>query len=133
MKKVRVKVLRNNKWKIENKLVLKKGKIYVLKNESLRLEIIQLYYNILIARHEGWPEVTKKVKQYMEKYNQYQRMKNKAEMLTEKLRPTTVLERLQQHILVDFIMKLLLVQLRVKAQRQYFRLQRNLSLLTNNI
>jgi len=40
MKKVEVKVLRNNKWKIENKLVLKKGKIYVLKNESLRLEII---------------------------------------------------------------------------------------------
>ena len=40
MKKVGVKVLRNNKWKIENKLVLKEGKIYVLKNESLRLEII---------------------------------------------------------------------------------------------
>ena len=105
MKKVGVKVLRNNKWKIENKLVLKEGKIYVLKNESLRLEIIQLYYNILIARHEGqwkivelvtrnywWPEVTKEVKQYMDEYNQYQKMKNKAEMLTGKLRPTIVLK-----------------------------------------
>ena len=33
-------------------------------------------------------------------------MKNKAEMLAEKLRPNKVLERLWQHILVDFITKL---------------------------
>jgi len=30
-------------------LVLKEGKIYILRNEELRLEIIQLHYNILIA------------------------------------------------------------------------------------
>jgi len=40
MKKAGVKVLRNNKWQIENKLVLKEEKIYVLKDKSLRLEII---------------------------------------------------------------------------------------------
>ena len=33
-------------------------------------------------------------------------MKNRAEMLVGKLRPNEVLERLWQHILVDFIMKL---------------------------
>ena len=29
MKKAGVKVLRNNKWQIKNKLVLKKGKMYI--------------------------------------------------------------------------------------------------------
>ena len=40
MKKAGVKILRNDKWQIENKSVFKKKKIHVLKNESLRLEII---------------------------------------------------------------------------------------------
>ena len=42
MKKARVKILRN-------KLMLKEGKIYVLKDEKLRLEIIQLYHVTPIA------------------------------------------------------------------------------------
>ena len=46
------------------------------------------------------------MKQYMEGCDQYQRMKNRAEMLAGKLRPNKVPERLWQHILVDFIMKL---------------------------
>ena len=52
IKKVRVKILRNNEWQIEIELVLKKRKVYVLKNEGLRLEIIQLYYDMPIAGHE---------------------------------------------------------------------------------
>ena len=44
-----VKVLRNDKWQIENELVLKEGKVYVPKNKSLRLEIIWLHYDILIV------------------------------------------------------------------------------------
>jgi len=51
MKKVGVKILRNNEWQIKNDLVLKERKIYVLRNKSLRLEIIQLYHNMLIAEH----------------------------------------------------------------------------------
>ena len=51
MKKSGVKVLRNDEYQIENKLVLKEEKVYVPKNESLRLEIIQLYHNILIAEY----------------------------------------------------------------------------------
>ena len=43
----------------------------------------------------------------MEGYDQCQRIKNRAEMLAGKLRPNQIPERLWQHILVDFIMKLL--------------------------
>jgi len=52
IKKTRAKVLRNNEWQIENKLVLKEGKVYVLKDESLRLEIIWLHHDMPIAGHE---------------------------------------------------------------------------------
>ena len=40
MKKAEVRMLRSNKQKIEKDLVLKEEKIYVPKNEELRLEII---------------------------------------------------------------------------------------------
>ena len=50
--------------------------------------------------------MTKEVKQYVEGCDQCQRMKNRAEMLVEKLRPNQVPERPWQHILVDFITKL---------------------------
>ena len=40
MKKVEVKILREDEWQIERELVLKKGKVYILKNEELRVEVI---------------------------------------------------------------------------------------------
>jgi len=51
MKKAGVKVLRNEEWQIEEELVLKEGRVYVLKDEKLRVEIIQLHHDILIAGH----------------------------------------------------------------------------------
>ncbi len=51
MKKAKVKLLINNKWQIENDLVLKERKIYIPKDKELRLEIIWLHYNMLIAGH----------------------------------------------------------------------------------
>ena len=51
MKKAGVKVLRNDKWQIEDELVLKEGKMYIPKDEELRLEIIWLYHDTLIAEH----------------------------------------------------------------------------------
>ena len=51
MKKAKVKVLRNDKWQIEDELVLKEGKMYIPKDEELRLEIIWLYHDTLIAEH----------------------------------------------------------------------------------
>ena len=53
MKKVEVKTLRNKEWQIEEGLVLKEGRVYVLKNEKLRVEIIQLHHDIPIAEHRG--------------------------------------------------------------------------------
>ena len=52
MKKAGVKVLRNNEQQIKNRLVLKERKVYISKDESLRLEIIQLYYDTPIVEHE---------------------------------------------------------------------------------
>ena len=51
MKKAGVKVLRNDKWQIEKELVLREGKVYIPKNEKLRLEIIQLHHDIPIVGH----------------------------------------------------------------------------------
>ena len=51
MKKVGVKTLRDEKWQIKEGLVLKEGRVYVLKDEKLRVEIIQLHYNTLIVGH----------------------------------------------------------------------------------
>jgi len=61
----------------------------MLKDEKLRVEIIQLYHNILAAEHEGrwkmielvtknywWPVVTKDVGKYMDRCNMCQRIKN---------------------------------------------------------
>ena len=53
MKKAKVKMLRGDEWQIEGDLVLKEGKVYMLKNKSLRAEIIQLYHNVLVVGHRG--------------------------------------------------------------------------------
>jgi len=49
IKKVGVKILRDDELQIKNELVLKERKMYVLKNENLKLEIIWLYHDILIV------------------------------------------------------------------------------------
>ena len=51
MKKAGVKTLRDEKWQMEEELVLKEGKVYVPKDEKLRVEIIWLYHDMLIAGH----------------------------------------------------------------------------------
>ena len=53
MKKVRVKVIKGDEWQIEGDLVLKEGKVYVLKDEKLKAEIIQLHYDMLAAEYGG--------------------------------------------------------------------------------
>ena len=53
MKKVGIKAVREEKWQLEGGLVLKKEKIYVPKNKELRVEIIQLHHNVLVAEHGG--------------------------------------------------------------------------------
>ena len=119
MKKTGVKMLRDEEWQIEEGLVLKEGRVYIPKDEKLRVEIIRLHHDTLIAGHgRQWkmvelvtrnywcPGITKEVKRYVEGCDQYQRMKNRAEMPAGKLRPNQVPERPWQHISVDFITKL---------------------------
>ena len=57
MKKERVKELQGNEWKIEGDLVLKEEKVYVPKDEELRVEVIQLHYDILVGHRERWKMV----------------------------------------------------------------------------
>ena len=79
IKKTRVKVLRGDKQQVEEDLVLKKRKMYIPKNEELRVEIIQLYYDILVVEHEErqetmelvirnywWPGIIKDIGKYMD-------------------------------------------------------------------
>ena len=53
MKKAGVKTFRDEEWQIEEGLVLKEARVYVPKDEKLRVEIIQLHYNMPMAGHGG--------------------------------------------------------------------------------
>ena len=53
MKKAGVKMLRDEEWQIEEELVLKEGRVYVPKDEKLRVEIIWLHHDTLIAEYRG--------------------------------------------------------------------------------
>ena len=51
MKQAGVKIIRNEEQKEVNSIMYKKGKVYILRDEKLRAEIIQLHYNIPIEGH----------------------------------------------------------------------------------
>jgi len=119
MKKTGVKELRGNKWKIEEDLVLKEGKVYVLKDEELRAEVIRLHHDVPVAGHGGrwktvelvtrnywWPGVTKDIGKYVERCDLCQRMKNRTEKLAGKLKLSEVPQKTWTHLIVDFITKL---------------------------
>ena len=87
--------------------MLKKEKVYMLKNERLRVKIIWLHHNTLVARHGRkwkliglvtrnywWPGVIKDVEKYIEDCDMCQRMKNRIEALIEKLKLSEVPEKL---------------------------------------
>jgi len=122
MKKAGVREVRGNEWKIEDDLVLKKGKVYVPKDEELRVEIIQLHHNVpavghrgrwktveLVTRNYWWPGVTRDVGKYVEGCDLCQRMKNRTEEPVGKLKLSEVPQKMWTHLMVDFITKLLVV------------------------
>jgi len=89
MKCAGVKMLRDEEWKEENGLMLRDRKVYVPKDEKLRVEVIWLYHNMPVGEHRGqwkttelvtrnfwWPGVTKEVKKYIEGCDTCQRNKN---------------------------------------------------------
>ena len=51
----------------------------------------------------------KNIGKYIEEYNLYQRMKNRTETPTRKLMTNEILEKVQMHLIVNFITKLLIV------------------------
>ena len=58
MKKAGVKTLKDEEWQIEEELVLKEERVYVPKDKKLRVEIIWLHHDMLIAEHgEQWKTV----------------------------------------------------------------------------
>ena len=80
--------MKDKEWEIEDRIVIKEGKIY-MPEEEFRGEIIQLYYNTPVGEHKGrwkitelvarnywWPGVIKEVGQYIDGCNACQRYKN---------------------------------------------------------
>jgi len=53
MKKAGVKMLRDEEWREENGLMLKEEKVYVPKDEALRVEIIRLHHDTPMGGHGG--------------------------------------------------------------------------------
>ena len=117
-----MKELQGSEWQMEGDLVLKKEKVYVLKDKELRAEVIQLHHDMLAAEHRGrwkivelvirnywWPGVIRDVEKYVEGCDACQRMKNRIEELAGKLKLSEVLEKPQTYLMVDFITKLLVV------------------------
>jgi len=65
MKKVGVKELRGDEWKVEKDIVLKEEKVYVPKDEELRVEVIRLHYDVPAAGHGGrWKTVELVMRNY---------------------------------------------------------------------
>jgi len=122
MKKAGIRALKGEEWQPERDLVLKEGKVYVPKDEKLKVEIIWLHHDVLVAGYGGkwktmelvtrnywWPGVIRDVGKYMEGCDMCQRMKNRMEAPAGKLKLSKVLEKPWTHLTVDFITKLLLV------------------------
>ena len=122
IKKAGIKTLKDKEWEIEDRIVIKEGKIY-MPEEELRGEIIQLHYNTPVGEYEGrwkitelvarnywWPGVTKEVGQYIDGCNACQRYKNRSKVPVGKLMPNAIPEKPWSHILANFITKLPLAQ-----------------------
>ena len=122
LKKAGVKTLRDEEWEIKDRVVLKKGRIYVLEGE-LRGEVIRLHHDTPVGGHKGrwkttelvtrnywWPGITKEVGKYVDRCNACQRYKNRSEAPAGKLMPNAIPEKPWSHISADFITKLPLAQ-----------------------
>jgi len=53
IKQAGVKMLRDKEWREVDSIMYKEGKVYVPKNDKLRIEIIRLHYNMPVGGHEG--------------------------------------------------------------------------------
>jgi len=46
-------MLRDKEWREVDGIIYKEKKVYVLRDEKLRAEIIQLHYDMLVKEHGG--------------------------------------------------------------------------------
>jgi len=53
IKQAGVKILRDEEWREVDSVMYKKGKVYIPKDNVLRLEIIRLYYDTPVEGHGG--------------------------------------------------------------------------------
>ena len=63
----------------------------------------------LVTRNYWWPKVTRDVEKYVNRYNIYQRIKNRIEVLVGKLKLSKIPQKLWTYLTVDFITKLPIV------------------------
>ena len=116
-------MLRDKEWREVDSIMYKERKVYVPKDDKLRIEIIRLHHNTPVGDHGGqwktmelvtcnfwWPGVRKEVKLYIKECDACQQNKNCTEQLVEKLMPNSILEKPWMHILANFITKLPLAQ-----------------------
>jgi len=53
MKQAGVKMLRDEEWREVDGIIYKEKKVYVPKDDALRMEIIRLYHNTPVEEHRG--------------------------------------------------------------------------------
>jgi len=105
LKRAEIKTLKDEEWEIEDGIVIKKERIYVLK-EELRGEIICLHHDTpvgghggrwktaeLVARNYWWPGLMKEVGKYVEGCDACQRHKNRSKAPAGKLMPNVIPEK----------------------------------------
>jgi len=105
LKKAGIKTLRDEEWKVEDRIVMNEGRIYI-PEEDLRREIIQLHHDTLVGGHGGrwkmteligrnywWPGIMKEVGRYVEGCNACQRYKNQSKAPAGKLMPNAIPEK----------------------------------------
>ena len=92
--------------RVKNSIMYKEEKVYMPRDDKLRTEIVRLHHDMPMRGHREqqkivklvtwnfWqPEVTKKVKRYIEGCDACQCNKNHTEQLAGKLMPNSISER----------------------------------------
>ena len=123
MKQTEVKMLRDKEQREVNSIMYKERKVYVPRDNELRMEIVRLHHDMPIGGHRGqwktvelitqnfqWLGVTKEIKRYAEGYDVCQHNKNCTKQPVGKLMPNSIPEKPWTHISADFITKLPLAQ-----------------------
>jgi hypothetical protein len=106
-------------WNFENELLLYRGKVYVPKDQSLRLELLKLHHDTLLAGHPGryktqelllcnyyWPGMTIDVKKYVQGCDTCQRNKTTRQVPYGLLQPNPIPAEPWEIITIDLITQL---------------------------